>query len=263
VIKKSRFVLALAAVIALAFAGIAVGDGTSENDAQVVGSIKGKKFDKKKYKPVQFFAGVATQHQGGVTGTQPNPASEVISFGKNVKFNLGATPSCDGTPPSGSTPDQAKAACPDSFLGSGAAEVTPPGGGAPINDIIVSLFHGGPGNARPAHARAGKANAIILHTYSPTLGQAAPSVNGEVVKSPDGNKYGDALVVKNAPDTGALMITQFNTNVDKKNKSVLARCKSKKFLWLRTVTYTDGTTDQAELSQKCKQKKPKKHNKHH
>jgi hypothetical protein len=252
VIKKSRFALTLTAVIAVAFAGIAVGDGVSENDAKVVGSVKPTKLDKKKYKPVTLFTGVETSVQGGVTGTQQNPITENISFGKNIKFDLGATPACPGLPGSGSTPEQAKAACPDSYLGGGTAEVTPPGGGAPINDIVVSLFHGGPGNAR-----GGVSNAILLHTYSPTLGASAPTVNGEIVKSDAGSKYGQALFVKNAPETGALMITKFNSDVEKGNKSALGRCKAKKFLWLREVTYADGSKETASLEQKCKRKKKK------
>jgi hypothetical protein len=36
---------------------------------------------------------------------------------------------------------------------------------------------------------------------------------------------------------------------------VLARCKSKKFTFQRKVTYTDGSSETAELTQKCKQKK--------
>lgn len=252
-IKKSRYVLALAATLVFSVAALAFADGASDNEAKVVGSIAPAKLDKSKYKPVALFAGVETLPAGGVTGSQSNPVTETISFGKNIKFDLNATPACDGLPPSGSTPQQAKAACPDSFLGSGSAQVTAPGN-SQINDIEVSLFHGGPGNARPIHGRAGKINAIMLHTYSPTLGQAAPTVNGEIIKSPDGSKYGQALYVKHAPETGGLMITKFNSNVDKGTGTVLGRCKAKTFLWLRTVIYADGTTEQAPLTQKCKRK---------
>jgi hypothetical protein len=248
VIQKSRFVLALALTLALGVAGIAWADGATDNVAHVEGSVNPKKLDKKKYKPVNLFSGVATE--ATVDGTQSNPVSEYISYGKNVKFDFNAGPVCTTLPPSGSTPDQAKAACPGgSYLGGGHATVQFPG--LPlIDDVDVSVFRGP------------DKSGIQLHTYSPTLLAASPTVLGSVVKSNAGSKYGYALTVPNAPETGSGMITEFNATIDKKSKAVLARCKAKKFLWQRQVTYGDGSSAVADLSQKCKRKKPKKHHHH-
>jgi hypothetical protein len=240
VIKKSRFALALGMVLGLAFGATAYGDGATDNVAQVQGSIKPSKLSKKEYKPVNLFSGVATQTN--VTGTQANPASEYISYPKDVKFDFNAGDVCTALPPSGSTPDQAKAACPkSSYLGSGHASVQFPGL-ALIDDITVSVFRG------PTK------KGIFLHTYSPTLLAASPTVPSQIVKSNAGSKYGYALSVPNSPVTGSGMITEFNANISKASKAVLARCKSKKFAFQRKVTYTDGSTETAELTQKCKRK---------
>lgn len=247
-IKKSRIVLALAMCLALGVAGTAWATGATDNTARVEGKVKPTKLDKKKYKPVQLFSGVATD--ATVDGTQANPAVEYLSYGKNVKFDFNAGAVCTALPGSGSTPEQAKAACPkDSYLGSGKATVQFPG--LPlIDDVVVSVFRG--------QAK----NGIQLHTYSPTLLAASPTVLGSVIKSNAGSKFGYALSVPNAPETGAGMITEFNATISKSSKAVLGRCKAKKFLWQRKVTYNDGSTATTPtLQQKCKRKKSKKH--HH
>jgi hypothetical protein len=244
VIRKSRFGMALALVLALGVAGIAyAGGGASTHDASVTGKVKPKKLDKKKFKKVNFNTGVVTT--GGITGTQANPAAEKISFGKNIKFKSGAAPVCTTLPAPGSTPQEARDACPaKSFLGTGGAMVEGPGG--PVDeDVVVSAFNG-PGS-----------NQIQLHTWSQVLGPAAPTVQGFIINANEGKKYKKALSVPEAPETAALMITQFDANITKSSGVVRARCKAKKFLWKREVTYTDGSTDTATLSQKCKRKKKK------
>jgi hypothetical protein len=239
VIRRSRFGLALGTALALAFAGIAYGTGATDNVAKVEGSVKPTKLDKTKYKPVALFSGVHTDLN--ITGTQVNSASEYISYGKNIKFDLNAGPVCRSLPPSGSTPEQAQAACPkDSYIGSGHATVVFPG--ITIDDVTVSVFHG------PTK------NGIQLHTYSPTLLAASPTVLGSIVKSNAGSKYGSALSVPHPPETGSGTITEFSATIFKKTKGVLARCKAKKFYFQRKVVWKDGTSSTAELTQPCKRK---------
>ena len=43
------------------------------------------------------------------------------------------------------------------------------------------------------------------------------------------------------------MITKFNATIKKGSKVATARCKAKKFLWLRKVTYDDGSTETVQL----------------
>jgi hypothetical protein len=240
--KTSRFVLALGLTVALASSAVAFGDGASDNTAFVDGSLKKTKLPKKDYVKNQLFAGVRTETTAPL-GTQSNPASETINFGKNNKFNLKSGKTCSSLPPSGSTPQQARDACPsDSYLGSGEAELIQPSG-ARISDVTVSAFHG------PSK------NGILLHTASPTLQAAAPTVPGVVAKSNAGSKYGQALVVANAPQTGSLMITKFNTTIEKGTGMVLSRCKAKSTPFQRKVVYADGSSETAETTQKCKRKK--------
>ncbi|MQA73612.1 MAG: hypothetical protein GEU88_04545 [Solirubrobacterales bacterium] len=243
--RKTRFVVTLGLVMALGVAAIAYADGASDNEAGVVGKVKPTKLDKKKYKPVTLFTGVETS--GTVTGAQQNPEQELISWGKNVKIDSKAAPTCSAPIEFLST-DAAKQACPKgSAVGKGKASIVLPGG-LEYEGLTVTVFNG------PAK------NQVRLHTYDPRLAGATPTVFGKVVKSKDGSKYGQALTVPDAPDvagdTG--MITEFNASLDKKSGVATARCKSKKFLWKRTVTYDDGSKESVTLSQKCKRKGGKK-----
>ncbi|MDX6580891.1 MAG: hypothetical protein QOI10_75 [Solirubrobacterales bacterium] len=255
-IKKSRFVLALGLTLALGLGAYAFGDAASDATEFVDGAVnptnaagaqptKVVKLDKSKAKPVALYTGVRTQ--APVTGTQANPIAENISFGKNVVIDTNAVPQCTTIAASGSTPDQAKASCPkDSYLGSGTASLAGPGGSS-IKDVVVTAFAGTlPGTT-------GK-NGVLLHTYSPTLQTAAPTVQGFIVNSTAGSKYKFALNVPNAPETGALMIDSFGSNISKASKTVLATCKSKTFLWLRATTYKDGSKATSTQTQPCKAK---------
>ena len=242
-IKKSRFVLALGLVIALGLGAIAYGNGASDNQASVDGSIGKTKLPKKKADRVKnsLFSGVRTETNAPL-GTQSNPHSETINYTKNVVFDLKAGSECTTLPPSGSTAQQARDACPaDSYLGEGEAEVIQPNG-ARIQDIVVSVFKG------PAQ------NGVQLHTASPTLQAAAPTVPGSIVKSTAGSEFGQALSVPNAPETGALMITKFNAEITKASGAVKTYCGDKTMSFQRKVEYADGSSETADTTQKCKRK---------
>jgi hypothetical protein len=231
-------------IAALTTGGIALATGATDNQAFVDGKVSPKKLDKKKRKPVNLFVGVRTE--GPVTGTQQNPEQERISFSKDIRWNGNKAPRCRAniTVP-GLTTGQARSLCPaKSFLGKGEAEVAL-SETARVGDITVSVFNG-PGR-----------NQIRLHTASPTLGAAAPTVFGKVVKSNQGRKYGQMLVVADAPDAGAdaFLITKFNAKIKRSTKVAKARCKQRKFRFLRAVTYDDGSIETVQKQQKCKRKK--------
>jgi len=231
---------AAALTLTLATAAIAVADGAADNQAFVEGKVKPAKLDKKKFKKVSLFTGVRTETN--VTGFQSNPKSELISFGKNIKVNLAKVARCSAALPNGATPQQARAMCPGkSYLGSGRATLQFPG--LNVSDIVVSVFNG-PGK-----------NQLRLHTYSPTLGSAAPAVSAKIVRSKAGNKYGQALSVPFAPETGSGMLTEFNATIARSSGVVTANCKANKFLFQRLVTYADGSKDTATLKQPCTRKK--------
>ena len=247
--KNRRLAAPVAATLiaALATGGIALATGATDNQAFVDGKVTPKKLDKNKRRPVNLFVGVRTE--GPVTGTQENPEQERISFGKNVKWNGNKARRCkaDITVP-GLTAQQARSLCPrKSYLGKGSAEVAL-SNTVRVGDITVSAFNG-PGR-----------NQIRLHTSSPTLGAAAPTVFGKVVKSNQGRKYGQMLVVADAPDAGgdAFMITKFNAKIKRSTKVAKARCKVRKFRFLRAVTYDDGSVETVQKQQKCKRKRGKR-----
>ena len=239
--RHALFIVFVALAVALGAGASAFADGVSENAAFVDGAVKPTKLDKKNYKPVELFSGVRTETN--ITGMQSNPVSEYISYPRNGKFDFNAGDVCTTLPPSGSTPEQAIAACPESsYIGSGHAEVWGPGNVPTAPDLTVSVFRGP------------DKRGILLHTYSPTLLAAAPTVPGSVEKSTAGKEFGYALSVPHAPVTGALMITEFSATVFKSSKAVLGRCKDKTLTFQRRVTYADGSTETAETTQRCKRK---------
>ncbi|MQA73611.1 MAG: hypothetical protein GEU88_04540 [Solirubrobacterales bacterium] len=238
--RRGRLVAAVALTLALGVAAIAYADGASQNQAFVEGSVKPKKLDKKKYKPIDLFTEVSTE--GPVPGI--NPESELIEYDKDGKWDSKAAPTCSAPIEFLST-DAAKAACPKgSAIGSGEADIELPGG-LEYKGLTVTAFNG-PGK-----------NEIRLHTYDPRLAGATPTVFGTIKNLKGGGKYGIALSVPDAPDvagdTG--MITRFGATISRKSGTSLARCKDKKFLIRRTVTFDDGSKSVAKDSSKCKRKK--------
>ena len=214
--------------------------GAAENVAVVDGKVTPNKLSKKKFKPVKLFLGVRNS-KGQIDGAQSNPASELISFSKNIKIQLRKAPRCTAPLPNGIPTADARAACPPkSYLGAGDGEVTAPGGTV-IAEPVSSVFNG-PGK-----------NEVRLHTYSPDLGPASPIVDGRIVNSPI-NGFGQALRVPQAPETGAVMITKFNASLLKARKVAMARCKSKKIKFQRDVRYADDSAEFAQLTQRCKRR---------
>jgi hypothetical protein len=247
VIQKSRFIAATAAVLALGGATLALADGASENEVGVMGSVTPGKLDKKKFKPVTLYSGVTTTTTHAVPGQQ-NAEKVTVEYPTNVKFDLDAAPVCTA-PITGTTTDQAKAACPaDSNIGEGVSHANLGGGPDQVSDVTVTVFHG------PAQ------NQVSLHAFSPSLGAANTQVVlGRIVdKAPDAG-FGPALIVDDAPDLGgdAFMLTLFDATIPASTKTVLGRCKSKTNKFRNVTVYDDGTQDTADLTTKCKQKKPK------
>ncbi len=239
-IRKAHLAATLGLTIALTIAAIAYADGIADNTPAVDGLVKPAKLDKKKYRPISLFTEVSTS--GPVPGI--NPEQELIQYDKDGKWKTSAAPTCDAAIEFQPT-DVAISRCPaGSAIGSGESTILLPGG-LTYEGITVTAFNG-PGK-----------NEIRLHTYSPELPGATPTVFGRILKPTGGGKYGIALSVPDAPDvagdTG--MITKFNATISRSSGVSLARCKDKKFYIRRTVTYDDGTQETVTHTQKCKQKK--------
>jgi len=240
VIRKSRTIVALGLVVAVSGSALAFADGASDATARVIGKVSPAKLDKKKFKPVQMLAGVETDLV--VDGQQENPEKEFIEFGKNIKFDFDDLTLC--TVPGGTTTEQAKAACPDSDIGSGDASVKLNESNT-VDDEQVTVF-AGPNKGQ-----------VQLHAYSPTLQASNTQVILDQIVRARTNGYGQALAVQDAPDAGndAFAITSFNATITKESGAVTARCKDKKFLFKRTVTYDDNSEEFVISSQQCKKKR--------
>ena len=235
----------LAVVVATAGIAVAGTTGADLNEANVAAKVTPSKLSKKKFSRVNLLLGVVNSPDSA-GNEDANAASERIAWSKNIKVDLKKAPRCTAPIANGTPTAQAKAMCPPkSYLGGGNATVHAPG---PVLAArpVVSVFNGpGPGQLR-------------LHTFSPDLGPASPIVDARVVKATRAEQrqgFGQALLVPEAPVTGALKITSFNAKILKSKKVASAKCKPKKFKWKRTVVYTDGSRESAAKSQKCKVKR--------
>lgn len=242
-ITKSRMIVAGGLATVLATAGIAIAGGTAAelNDAQVDGKVSPSKLSKKKFKPVNLFSGVRNSDYTDGTGDSKNPASEFLSYSKNIKVDLRGTPRCPQLP-NGIPTQDAKDTCPaGSFLGGGVAEVWNSTNPTQRFNQVVSVFHG------PDQ------NDLQLHTYG-DLGGLSPVVPAFIVDAP-GAAWGQGLSVPEAPETGTLLITKFNAKLLKSKGIVKAKCKPKSFKFKREVEYKDGSSETVQKSQKCKVKR--------
>ena len=141
VIRRSRFVVAIALVLALGVASFAFADGATDNEVTVLGKASPTKLDKKKWKPITLYSGVTTSTTHAVPG-QENAEQVTVEYPKNVKFDLDAADTCSASL-LGTTTDQAKAACPaDSNIGSGVAHANLGHGPDELSDVAVTVFNG-------------------------------------------------------------------------------------------------------------------------
>jgi len=256
VIRISRFVLAIALVVALGVTQLAIGDGASENSVGIQFKLTPTKRDVKKYKPATLFSGVTTDTTHAVPGQQ-NAEKVTVLYPTNMQYDLDAADLCSA-PLAGTTTDQAKQACPPgSNIGQGVAHANLGQGPDQVSDVTVTVFAG------PQKGQ------IRLHAYTPTLGASNTQVvDANLQNSSKGlakhaglgkraaAKFGPALIVNDAPDLGgdAFMLTLFNATISKSTGSVLARCKDKTDFSENLTTYDDGSKDTATTSAKCKQK---------
>ena len=118
VIKKSRFVVSIGAAVALGIGSSRSPMESARTPRSSMATSSRRSSTRRSGSRSPCSPGVRTEVAGGVNGLQANPTTEYISYGKNIKFDFNAGSVCTTLPPSGSTPEQARAACPeDSYLG--------------------------------------------------------------------------------------------------------------------------------------------------
>jgi hypothetical protein len=249
VIRNSRFVAAIAMVLALGVASLAFADGASENTIGVLGTITPNKLDKKQFKPVTMYNGVTTNTTHAVPGQQ-NAEKVTVEYPTNMKFDFSNAVACTA-PLAGTTTEQAKQACPPkSIIGTGNAHANLGQGPDQLSDVTVTVI--------VTKIDSKNSGVVALHAATPTLGPGNTQVVVAkiVPKAPDAG-FGPALIVDDAPDLAgdAFMLTKFDATIGKATKAVLARCKSKTNKWRNITVYDDGSKESADLTTKCKQKK--------
>ncbi len=109
-IHKSRFIVAIGLVMAVAVAGFAFAAGSDENEAKVLVTRVAFEARQEEVQEGQLLHWGRTSTSHAVPGQQ-NPETEFIEYGKNIKVDLSKADTCDADL-GGTTTDQAKAACP-------------------------------------------------------------------------------------------------------------------------------------------------------
>jgi hypothetical protein len=247
--------IAVAGIMAAAAAAYAVGPGPDGNVQDMTAKFTPKKLSKSKLQPVTLSVTTDLSSTTAANGVPVPATSTVIDFDKNAQLFTKGIPTCNVVNLANQTTDAAKAACPKSIVGSGAATVLIPVGTQVFTEpVTVTAFNGVPQGGKPV---------LLLHTYGATPVQVATDLTGTISNY---NKQGfgprlDVLIPPLAGGTGAL--THFETTVNrtfnykgKKRSYVSAKCPNSKKLKARgTFTFLDGQALTVPVSQKCSQKK--------
>ncbi len=235
--------------------------------AQVLTSPTGTpttaKYDKKTYVGVNAFRNDVDTTYGPNLPADYSPAANrtVLTFDPAFKFRPGGVPQCS-TLGTTETDEQARAECPASLVGQGAAQLKSTGGGT-IN-ARVAAFNGPISGGSPS---------IVLHVDPAGLPTKQNLIG--VLK----NNTLDVTV----PVTPTVVIVHFDTTINKVKSSgaaaassdatssakkkkkkkqqlyyIMVRCNDKSWVHSETTTFTDGSTKSGSYTQPCKQKKKKK-----
>lgn len=244
--SRIRKGVALGSVLAIGVAGLAFADGKSEQTSTVNATITPTKLDKNKYKTAVLDSGVTTENTSGPGQPHVNfPTQKVVlQYDDDAKVNVKAVKDCKKNLRQ-LTGDQAKAACPNSILGTGKAFAVV--NTTEFKDIKVTAFRTG--------------SKLYLHTYSQALDGALPNSTADVtgtLSKANGDFGTKATFPVERLLGGAAALTKFQVKL---KKGVTARCHdgNKKFDVKGEFTYTDpnqpeGTVnskDTAKNSSKC------------
>jgi hypothetical protein len=247
--------LTVAAMALAATAALAVGPGPDGNVQDMKTTFSPSKLSKTKFQPAALQVVTDLSTTTAANGV-PVPATRaVLDFDKNVQLYTKGIPTCSSAKLQNQSTDLAKAACPKSIVGGGAATVLLPVGTTVFTEnVTVTAFAGPPQGGNPV---------ILLHTYGATPVQVATVLTG-VISNYNKQGYGPRLDVQIpalAGGTGAL--THFQTKVKRnytykgqKRSYVSAKCpKNKKLKSRGAFTFSDGQILSPTYVQKCAQKK--------
>ncbi len=245
-------VLALAATAALAGAPPAGPDG---NVQDMKATFSPSKLSSTKFQPAVLNVVTDLSTTTAANGVPVPAIRAVLDFDKSIQLFTKGIPTCSNAKLQNQSTDLAKAACPKSIVGGGAATVLLPVGSTVFTEnVTVTAFNGVPQDGKPV---------LLLHTFGATPVQVATVLTG-VISNYNKQGYGpriDIQIPAIAGGTGAL--THFQTKVNKKytfkgqkRSYVSAKCPSNKKLHYRgAFTFADNVTLTPVHFQKCTQKK--------
>jgi hypothetical protein len=272
--RKHVVGLTLAVAASVAMASVAHGAVTGQT---LTTTVTPAKQDKKAAGPVNLETTIATQSTPGTPVNQTVNLNE-FQLDKDFVINTGSLKTCNPTSLVGTTTDAAKStACPGTQVGQGDAALCSAaagcGAGPGVVPAVVTAFNGVKSGGNPV---------LLLHTKPGGIAAATPPsiLTGTLVPSNIGNPYGKMLSTI-VPDTAAtgLHLTNFHVVLNKlktgtgkaasvsakkkKKKKALyyisAKCSDKTWSFKETSYYRGGgTTQTAESTQPCTQKKAKK-----
>jgi hypothetical protein len=239
-----RLALALGALGALAYAGVAVGVPPTQVFS---GSISPTSL------PKHSFAPVSAKVNLDVTSGDSNPPPKMLQatsvFDNQVKVNFRGLPTCNPSKLENTDATAARKACPTAIIGTGFAnaKVTFPDQ-APIDaPAPVTLFNGAPVGGNPQ---------IIIHAYTTVPAPTTFIVPGVLRKIGGGQQSITFQVPPIAGGYGTLV--HFDTRIGRKFKVgghtesyANAKCAKGAITLQGDFSYEDGTANQTTFAAHC------------
>ncbi len=181
-------------------------------------------------------------------GAQIFPATRAqIYFDDDFVFTAAGLPVCRAAI-DGLNTALARAACPNSIVGTGAAKVALAGFTETVLDAEITAFNGPPVNGRP-----------VLRLFSYTNAVALGTVLTGVLKPSGRSGFGKVLDVSIPTLPLSSAIIEFQTKVQRSWKYkgkvqhyVKARCATRKWRFSGTFTYAGATSKSASSNQTCR-----------
>ena len=228
----------LCLAVAVVPASAAIGATATQTIDSQLGGKETPKFDKKTFKKTSIFVETTTTDSQDPSAVPPKATSATIKFdSKDVKFDTKAVPGCSASQLSGTTTQDAVAACGNAKVGGGTATAAlpfGPGGSRQDFPVTVTAFNRSDAKGILLHARVDQP----LNTTTVLTGTIA----------------GTTLSLQIPPLGGGVgAIAQFNSKVQAKDY-VQGRCKSKTIKTSSTFTFSDAPPASASDTQNCKQK---------
>jgi hypothetical protein len=262
--RNRKFLVGAALVVTAMFATAAVAHAAITQRIATVSATPSKQ-NKKTPGAVSFRIDIKTDYPTPTPSNQSASHTD-LDLPKDFTFTPPAR-TCNPTSLTGTTTDQAKAACPGTQVGFGTAQLCNPTvgcagtpGGGPV-PATITAFNGVKSGANPS---------IILHTKPNGVAQAnAPVIlTGTLIPSPLGGLYGKRLSVEiqDTASTG-LDLVDFDTTIPKlKTKKakkgkpakfyIMAKCSKKKWPFATNTTFRAGGGSSASSALlRCKQKR--------